>query len=66
METISYLSEIFRIVEGAIRLDGVKVRNYAELLAEKLRDDGDEASAQRLRKIVNRNSVQLYPKRLSQ
>jgi ATPase family associated with various cellular activities (AAA) len=66
VETISYLSEIFRIVEGAIRLDGVKVRNYAELLADKLQDDGDKASALRLRKIVNRNSIQLHPKRVSQ
>lgn len=66
MEAISYLSEIFKIVDGAIRLDGVKVRNYAELLADKLQDDGDAASAQRLRKIMNGNSMPLQPKRLHQ
>jgi MoxR-like ATPase len=66
MEAISYLSEIFKIVDGAIRLDGVKVRNYAELLAEKLQDDGDLASAERLRKIMNGKSMQLHPKRLHQ
>jgi hypothetical protein len=44
----------------------VKVRNYAELLAEKLQDDGDAASAQRLRKIMNGHSMPLHPKRLHQ
>ena len=61
-----YLSELFRIVEGALRLDGVKVRNYASLLADKLAADGDEASAQRLRRILDERAVQLHPTRLEQ
>src|SRR5438309_1484670 len=61
-----YLSELFRIIEGALRLDGVKVRNYASLLADKLAADGDEASAQRLRKILDERAVQLHPSRLEQ
>jgi MoxR-like ATPase len=61
-----YLSELFRIVEGALRQDGVKVKNYAQLLADKLASGGDEASAQRLRKLIDDRSVQLHPARLEQ
>src|SRR5438046_3074138 len=62
----AYLSELFRIIEGALRLDGVKVRNYGALLADKLAADGDEASAQRLRKLLDERAVQLHPARLEQ
>jgi MoxR-like ATPase len=63
---IQYLSELFRIIEGALRQDGVKVRNYAALLADKLESDGDESSAQRLRKLISEKSVQLHPTHLKQ
>lgn len=66
MTNNAHLSELFRIVEGAIRLDGVKVRNYAALLADKLSADGDDASAQRLRKILDAKAVQLHPTRVEQ
>ena len=66
MTNNTHLSELFRIVEGAIRLDGVKVRNYAALLADKLSAEGDDASAQRLRKILDAKAVQLHPTRLEQ
>lgn len=62
----AYLSELFRIIEGALRLDGVKVRNYAALLADKLAAGGDEASAQRLRKLLDERAVQLHPTKLEQ
>jgi hypothetical protein len=62
----NHLSELFRIVEGAIRLDGDKVRNYAELLASKLHDDGDVSSAERLRRILSDRSHQLHPRKLTQ
>jgi MoxR-like ATPase len=62
----AHLSEVFRIIEGALRLDGVKVRNYAALLADKLAGDGDEGSAQRLRKMLSERAVQLHPSRLEQ
>jgi hypothetical protein len=61
-----YLSELFRIVEGALRQDGVKVRNYAALLADKLATDGDASSAQRLRKLIEDRAVQLHPSRVEQ
>ncbi len=61
-----YLSEIFRIIEGAVRQDGVKVRNYAALLADKLEGAGEEASAKRLRKLIDDKSSQLHPTKLSQ
>ena len=66
MTNNAYLSELFRIIEGALRLDGVKVRNYAALLADKLAADGDEATAQRLRKLLEERAVQLHPTRLEQ
>ena len=66
MANNEYLSELFRIVEGALRQDGVKVKNYAQLLADKLESGGDEASAQRLRKLIDDRSVQLHPARLEQ
>ncbi len=58
MTNNAHLSELFRIVEGALRLDGVKVRNYAALLADKLAADGDDASAQRLKKILAAKAMQ--------
>lgn len=66
MATNEYLSELFRIVEGALRQDGVKVKNYASLLADKLSHDGDDASAQRLRKLIDERARQLHPTRLTQ
>jgi ATPase family associated with various cellular activities (AAA) len=64
MEKTPYLSEVFRIVEGALRLDGEKVRNYALLLAEKLQEDGDETTANRLRRLVQEKGHQLRPTQL--
>jgi DNA replication protein DnaC len=56
-----YLSEVFRIVEGALRLDGEKVRNYVNLLAEKLEADGNTSSSKRLRQMLNQQGNQLRP-----
>jgi hypothetical protein len=61
MKKTPYLSEVFRIVEGAMRLDGEKVRNYAHLLAEKLEEDGDEPTANRLRRMLQEKGNQLRP-----
>ncbi|EMM77582.1 AAA family ATPase [Leptospira santarosai] len=58
---ISYLSEIFKIIEGAARLDAVKVRNYAELLCSKLEEDGEHQSAKRIKKILQSESSKLVP-----
>lgn len=61
----SYLSELFRIVSGALRLDLPKVRNYTAFLADKLESDGDRAAAQRLRKLLVETEHQLHPTALS-
>src|SRR5882672_5809221 len=59
----TYLSEVFRIVEGALRLDGEKVKNYANLLADKLQTDGNATAARRLRTIIQEKAHQLSPTR---
>ena len=47
-----HLSEVVRIVDGALRLDLDKVRNYTAYLAEKLDTGGDKAAARRLRRLL--------------
>lgn len=56
-----FLNELFRIVNGALRLDIDKVRNYTAFLADNLEKSGDVASAQRLRKMLAENDHQLRP-----
>ena len=56
-----FMSELFRIVNGALRLDIDKVRNYTAFLADKLENAGDKASAVRLRKMLEENDLQLRP-----
>jgi hypothetical protein len=63
---LPFLSEIFKIVEGALRLDSTKVRNYAQLLAEKLDANGDQPSARRLRRMLEEPGNQLRPLRMEQ
>lgn len=58
---IRFMSELFRIVNGALRLDIDKVRNYTAFLADKLEKAGDTASARRLRKMLEENDQQLRP-----
>jgi len=55
-----YISELFRIINGALRLDTNKVRNYAAFLADKLEQNGDKPSADRLRKLLTENDHQLH------
>lgn len=61
-----YLSELFRIIEGAIRLDGEKVKNYALFLADKLENDGDKTGARRLRSIIGKEIQKLHPVNVEQ
>src|SRR5581483_3822364 len=56
-----FMNELFRIVNGALRLDTDKVRNYTEFLAQKLEKEGDVASANRLRKMLAETDQQLRP-----
>ena len=56
-----FMSELFRIVNGALRLDVDKVRNYTMFLADKLDKEGDSVSAGRLRKMLRETDHQLRP-----
>lgn len=56
-----YINELFRIVNGALRLDVDKVRNYTAFLADKLEKEGDLALAERLRTMLKENDHQLRP-----
>lgn len=55
------MSELFRIINGALRLDIDKVRNYTAFLADKLEKAGDKASAARLHKMLEESDHQLRP-----
>ena len=57
----SFMGELFRIVNGALRLDIDKVRNYTAFLADKLEKAGDVSSAARLRKMLEESDHQLRP-----
>ncbi len=56
-----FMNELFRIVNGSLRLDIDKVRNYTSFLADKLEKEGDKFSAGRLRKMLEENDQQLRP-----
>lgn len=56
-----FMGELFRIINGALRLDVDKVRNYTSFLADKLEKSGDETSATRLRRMLEENDQQLRP-----
>ena len=58
---IRFMNELFRIVNGALRLDIDKVRNYTAFLADKLEKDGDMVAAGRLRKMLSESDHQLRP-----
>jgi SpoVK/Ycf46/Vps4 family AAA+-type ATPase len=56
-----FMGELVRIVNGALRLDIDKVRNYTAFLADKLEKSGDVSTAKRLRKMLEENDHQLRP-----
>jgi ATPase family associated with various cellular activities (AAA) len=56
-----FMTELLRIVSGALRLDIDKVRNYTAFLADKLEKSGDKTSAFRLRKLLEESDHQLRP-----
>jgi hypothetical protein len=61
MSDIRFMNELFRIVNGALRLDIDKVRNYTAFLADKLEKAGDTVPAARLRKMLEENDQELRP-----
>lgn len=62
---VKYMSEVFKIISGALRLDATKVRNYTAYLADKLEADGDTPAAGRLRKLLTESDAVLHPAALS-
>jgi hypothetical protein len=60
-EDYRFMNELFRIVNGALRLDIDKVRNYTSFLADKLEEEGDKVTARRMRKMLEESDHQLRP-----
>lgn len=58
---IRFMDELFRIINGALRLDTDKVRNYTAYLADRLEKEGEKTVANRLRKLLKENDQQLKP-----
>lgn len=58
---LRFVNELIRIVNGALRLDVDKVRNYTAFLADKLETSGENATADRLRKLLQESDSQLRP-----
>jgi ATP-dependent 26S proteasome regulatory subunit len=56
-----YNNELLRIIKGALDLDVDKVRNYTVFLADKIEQEGDKFTAERLRKVLNGSDHQLKP-----
>ena len=56
-----FINELFRIVEGALRLDTDKVRNYTGFLADNLEKEGEKVLAGRLRKLLEKSDRKLRP-----
>lgn len=50
---MEYLPTLLKIIEGGVSENSNKVTSYTKLLAERLSDDGDIKSAQRLLKAIN-------------
>lgn len=57
---MEHLPEVLKILEGALKRDPSKATRYAELLASKLEQDGDSASAGHLRRTI----AEIRPKAL--
>lgn len=55
---LPHLSEILRIVEGAVNADRQKVIAYTEQLAAKIEADGDPQAAERLRGVLLKSKFQ--------
>jgi MoxR-like ATPase len=56
-----FTNELFRIVNGALRLDIDRVRNYTAFLADKLEEAGEKNSAGRLRRLLEESDHDLRP-----
>ncbi|GAA3650268.1 AAA family ATPase [Asaccharospora irregularis] len=50
---MKYSIEISKIIEGALKLDNLKVNSYTQLLIDKLKADGEAQDANRLSRILD-------------
>lgn len=50
-------TELLKIIEGGLEKNREKVQSYAQLLVEKLRDEGDDKFADRIKSILDKKSV---------
>ena len=60
-DNFRFMNELVRIINGALRLDIEKVRNYTAFLAEKLENADELTAAKRLRKLLQESDNQLRP-----
>jgi len=60
-DDLRFINELVRIINGALRLDVEKVRNYTSFLADKLEKEGEKTTADRLRKLLDEAGHQLHP-----
>ena len=56
-----FANELLRIIQGALRLDIDKVRNYTSFLADNLEKEGEDVLAKRLRKLLEESDRQIRP-----
>ncbi|MGW8822205.1 AAA family ATPase [Paenibacillus lautus] len=50
-------TELLKIIEGGLEKNREKVKSYAQLLVEKLRAEGDDKFADRIRNIIEKKTV---------
>lgn len=50
-------TEVFKIIEGGLDKNKDKVQKYSALLAEKLKDDGENQLAERVLKLLQKRSI---------
>lgn len=63
---MKYSIEINKIIEGALKLDKIKVTSYAKLLVDKLEADGEESYSKKILKMIDSvESTSLKPMNFS-
>lgn len=50
-----YYSEIVKIIDAGLNKDSDRVRNYAKLLASKLREEGEDRASKRIVSLIEKN-----------
>ena len=54
---MQYITEISRLLDGALKGDRTRVKDYTTQLITKLRTDGDANAADRLESVINRSGA---------